>query len=109
MIVTGEYQLGFVLIEDLPSSLHPRVVAVKAAGEHRMVPIGEHALLLSPGEVLLQPLHLRRAFEAPADEAAHGVENHDVPVPKVVRVPAFFGVTGPLAEVVEVRSSVVGG
>src|SRR5919107_1551361 len=109
MVVTGEYQLGFVLIEYLPGRLHPRIVAVKAAGEHRVVPVGEHTLLLSPFEVLLQPPHLRRALEAPFDEAAHGVENHDVPLAEVVRVPTFFGPTGSLAKVVKVRSSVVGG
>ena len=73
-----------------------------------MVPVGEHALLLSPFEFLLQPPHLRRALEAPFDEAIHGVENHDAPLPEVVRVPTFFGLTGSLAEVVEVRSRIVG-
>ena len=73
-----------------------------------MVPVGELALFLSPFEFLLQPPHLWRALEAPFDEATYGVENHDVPLTEIVRVPTFFGLTGSLAEVVEVRSSVVG-
>jgi hypothetical protein len=107
MVVTGEYQLGFMLIEYLPSCLHSRIVAVKAAREHRVVPVGEHALLLSPSEIILQPPHLRRPFETSSDETAHGVENYDVPLPEIVRVPTFIVLTGSLAKVVKVRSSVV--
>jgi hypothetical protein len=109
MIVTGEYQFGFMLIEYLPRRLHSRIVAVKAAREHRVVPVGKHALLLSPSEILLQPLHLRRSSEASPDEATHGVENYDVPLPEIVRVPTFVVLTGSLAKVVNVRSSVVDG
>jgi hypothetical protein len=74
-----------------------------------VVPVGKHALLLSPSEILLQPLHLRRSSEASPDEATHGVENYDVPLPEIVRVPTFVVLTGSLAKVVNVRSSVVDG
>jgi hypothetical protein len=74
-----------------------------------VVPVGKHALLLSPSEILLQPLHLRRSSEASPDKATHGVENYDVPLPEIVRVPTFVVLTGSLAKVVNVRSSVVDG
>src|SRR5215217_3698620 len=49
----------------LPNRFHSWVVAVKAAREHRVMPVGEHAPLFSTFEVTLQPLHLQRAFETP--------------------------------------------
>jgi hypothetical protein len=43
------------------------------------------------------------------NEAVHGVENYDVPLSKIVRVPTFLALSDSLVKVVKVWSSVVDG
>jgi hypothetical protein len=60
VVVADDDEVGPVLLERLPQRRDLRLVAVEAAAEQRMVPVGERTRLLVGGEVGAQPEILRQ-------------------------------------------------
>ena len=80
-----------------------------AAAEPRVVEQREGAPRVARGEVVAQPLELRRVRPAAARDAVAGrVEDDDVPRPDVLRVPRRAVADGAVAEVVRVAGGVTG-
>src|SRR5215212_3870064 len=86
--VAGEYDIGVMVVEDLPERLHPRRRGTASGGEEGVVEVGEGAPRRMVGQVVPQPASLGGIPSTPTDLGAVAVEGEDVPASAVVTVVA---------------------
>src|SRR5205823_1714907 len=102
VLVPVQYQLRVGVVQHLPRGLHRGRAAVgRARAEARSIEVGDNAAARRRGEVVLQPLELRRC----GADIDLRVERHHVPGAEVVAVIALPRRPGRAAEVAEIGGS----